>query len=140
MARIRRKVTRTGAKPKKKTKKIVLTDEQIAKRRAEDIALGEQLSKVKQYIVIAAGLPPYELEGDTLEDVSNWVGKLRTTKTNHTVQSCQFWVKYFFDPFKQREQWKSVRKLILDNHEELGLPNLPPVKYTGETKIQNQGW
>jgi len=140
MARIRRKVTRTGAKPKKKTKKIVLTDEQIAKRRAEDIALGEQLSRVKQYTVIAAGLPPYDLEGDTLEDVSSWVGKLRTTKTCHTVQSCQFWVKYFFDPFNQKEQWKAVRKLILDNHEELGLPNLPPVKYAGETKIENQGW
>ena len=140
MARIRRKVTRTGAKPKKKTKKIVLTDEQIAKRRAEDEALGEQLSRVKQYTVIAAGLPPYDLEGDTLEDVSSWVSKLRTTKTNHTVQSCQFWVKYFFDPFNQKEQWKSVRKLILDNHEELGLPNLPPAKYTGETKIENQGW
>ena len=140
MARIRRKITRTGAKPKKKTKKIVLTDEQIAKRRAEDIALGEQLSRVKQYTVVAAGLPPYDLEGDTLEDVSAWVGKLRTTKVNHTVQSCQFWVKYFFDPFEQKDQWVAVRKLILDNHETLGLPNLPPAKYTGETKIQNQGW
>lgn len=140
MARIRRKITRTGAKPKKKTKKIVLTDEQIAKRRAEDQALGEQLSRVKQYTVVAAGLPPYDLEGDTLEDVSAWVGKLRTTKVNHTVQSCQFWVKYFFDPFEQKDQWVAVRKLILDNHETLGLPNLPPAKYTGETKIQNQGW
>ena len=140
MARIRRKVTRTGAKPKKKTKKIVLTDEQIAKRRAEDLALGEQLSRVKQYTVVAAGLPPYDLEGDSLEDVSTWVGKLRTTKVNHTVQSCQFWVKYFFDPFKQKEQWVAVRKLILDNHEELGLPNLPPAKYTGDKKIENQGW
>ena len=139
MARIRRKVTKTGAH-KKKTKKIVLTDQQIAKRRADDAALGEQLSRVKQYTVIAAGLPPHDLEGDALEDVSNWVGKLRTTKTNHTVQSCQFWVKYFFDPFDQKEQWLAVRKLIVDNHETLGLPNLPPVKYKGETKVENQGW
>lgn len=140
MARIRRKVTRTGAKPKKKTKKIVLTDEQIAKRRAEDEALGEQLAKVKQYTVIAAGLPPYDLEGDTLEDISSWVKNLKTTDTNHTVQSCQFWVKYFFNPFDQKEQWKAVRKLIVDNHEVLGLPNLPPAKYKGETKVENQGW
>ena len=140
MARIRRKVTRTGAKPKKKTKKIVLTDEQIAKRRAEDKVLGEQLSKVKQYTVIAAGLPPYDLEGDTLEDIKKWIDKLNTTKVNHTVQSIQFWVKYFYDPFQQKEQWKAVRKLILDNHESLGIPNIPPAKYTGPTKIQNQGW
>ena len=140
MARIRRKVTRTGAKPKKKTKKIVLTDEQIAKRRAEDKVLGGQLSKVKQYTVIAAGLPPYDLEGDTLEDIKKWIDKLNTTKVNHTVQSIQFWVKYFYDPFQQKEQWKAVRKLILDNHESLGIPNIPPAKYTGPTKIQNQGW
>ena len=45
MARMRRKVTRTGTH-RKKTKKVVLTDQQIAKRRAEDAALGEQLKKV----------------------------------------------------------------------------------------------
>jgi hypothetical protein len=140
MARMaRRKVTRTGAH-KKKTKKIVLTDQEIAKRRAEDKALGEQLSRVKQYTVIAAGEPPHDLEGDTIEDVAEWIGKLKETKVNHTVQSCQFWVKYFFNPFDQKEQWKAVRKLIIDNHETLGLPNLPPVKYKDETKVENQGW
>ena len=140
MARMaRRKVTRTGAH-KKKTKKIVLTDQEIAKRRAEDKALGEQLSRVKQYTVIAAGEPPHDLEGDTTEDVAEWIGKLKETKVNHTVQSCQFWVKYFFNPFDQKEQWLAVRKLIVDNHETLGLPNLPPVKYKDETKVEKQGW
>ena len=139
MGKIRRKVTKTGAF-KKKTKKIELTDLQVAKRRAEDVALGERLSNIKQYTVIAAGEPPHDLEGDTLEDVSQWVGKLKKTKVNHTVQSCQFWVKYFFSPFDQKEQWKAVRKLIVDNCETLGIPNLPPVKYEGEAKIENQGW
>ena len=141
MARIRRKITRTGAKPSRKKKKIVvLSEQEIAKRRAEDRALGEQLSRQKQYTVIAAGIPPYDLEGDDLDSVKQWVAKLQKTKINHTVQSTQFWVKYFYDPFQQREQWLSVRKLILDNHESLGLPNLPPAKYTGEKKVQNQGW
>ena len=139
MGKIRRKVTKTGAF-KKKIKKIELTDLQIAKQRAEDQALGEQLSKIKQYTVIAAGEPPHDLEGDTLEDVAEWVSKLKKTKVNHTVQSCQFWVKYFFNPFDQKAQWKAVRALIVDNHEALGLPNLPPVKYTGEAKLENQGW
>ena len=139
MARMRRKVTRTGAH-RKKTKKVVLTDQQIAKRRAEDAALGEQLKKVTQYIVIAAGTPPHDLEGDDLESVKEWVSKLKSTGVKHTVQSCQFWVKYYFNPFDQKEQWKAVRKLIVDNHETLGLPNLPPVKYKGETKVENQGW
>jgi hypothetical protein len=134
MARIRRKVTRTGAKPTRKVKKIVLTDEEKEKRRAADIALGAQLSKIKQYTVVAAGTPPYDLEGDTLEDVSTWVGKLRNTKVNHTVQSCQFWVKYFFCPFDQKEQWKSVRSLIEENHEALGLPNIPRAKFD-ESKV-----
>jgi len=134
MARIRRKVTRTGAKPTRKVKKIILTDEEKDKRRAADIALGAQLSKIKQYTVVAAGTPPYDLEGDTLEDVSTWVGKLRNTKVNHTVQSCQFWVKYFFCPFDQKDQWKSVRGLIEENHEMLGLPNIPRAKFD-ESKV-----
>ena len=127
MARIRRKVTRTGTH-RKKTKKVVLTDQQIANRRAEDAALGEQLKKVTQYIVIAAGTPPHDLEGDDLESVKEWVSKLKSTGVNHTVQSCQFWVKYYYDPFLEKDLWRHVRKLILDNHEILGLPNLPPLK------------
>jgi hypothetical protein len=129
MGKIRRKVTRTGAKPTHKIKKIVLTDEQKDKRRAADIALGAQLSKVKQYTVVPAGLPPHDLEGDDMESISTWVSKLRNSKTNHTVQSCQFWVKYFFCPFDQKDQWKSVRGLIEDNHEMLGLPNIPRAKF-----------
>lgn len=129
MARIRRKVTRTGAKPTRKIKKIVLTDEQKEKRKAADIALGAQLSKVKQYTVVPAGLPPHDLEGDDIESISEWVGKLRNSKTNHTVQSCQFWVKYFFCPFDQKEQWKAVRQLIEDNHQSLGIPNIPRAKF-----------
>ena len=136
----RRKVTRTGAYRKKKKKVVVLSEQEIAKRRAEDRALGEQLSRQKQYTVIAAGTPPYDLEGEDLDSIKEWVKKLQTTKVNHTVQSCQFWVKYFFDPFQQKEQWIAVRKLILDNHEELGLTNLPPAKYTGPAKVENQGW
>lgn len=134
MARIRRKVTRTGAKPTHKVKKIVLTDEQKDNRRAADIALGAQLSKIKQYTVVPAGLPPYDLEGDDIESISEWVGKLRNSKTNHTVQSCQFWVKYFFCPFEQKDQWKSVRGLIEENHEMLGLPNIPRAKFD-ESKV-----
>ena len=139
MARMRRKVTRTGTH-RKKTKKVVLTDQQIAKRRAEDAALGEQLSKQKQYIVIAAGTPPYDLEGDDLESVKEWVGKLKTTKVNHTVQSVQFWVKYYYDPFLEKDMWRHVRQIIEDNCGVLGLPNLPRQKLKGETKVENQGW
>ena len=67
MARIRRKITRTGAKPTKKRKVITLTDEEKAKRRAEDEALARQLRSVKNWIVAPAGAPPYDLEGDDYE-------------------------------------------------------------------------
>tara|TARA_Y100000593_G_scaffold25286_1_gene50572 strand:- start:545 stop:967 length:423 start_codon:yes stop_codon:yes gene_type:complete len=140
MARMaRRKVTRTGAH-KKKTKKVVLTDQQIAKRRAEDRALGEQLSRQKQYIVIAAGAPPHDLEGDDLDSIKEWVDKLKSAGVNHTVQSVQFWVKYYYDPFLEKDMWRHVRQIIEDNHEVLGIPNLPRPKFKGEAKVENQGW
>ena len=128
MSVIKRKVTRTGAKPARKVKKIIMTDEQKEKRRAADVALGAQLSRVKQYTVTPAGLPPHDLEGDDLQSVSDWVSKIKNSKIHHTVQSCQFWVKYFFCPFEQKDQWNSVRSLIEDNHEMLGLPNIPRAK------------
>ncbi len=138
MARIRRKVVRTGAKPTRKTKKIILTDQEKAKRRAEDEALAKQLRNVKSYIIAPAGTPPYDLEGDDLESVRDWVNKIKSTD-NHSVQSCQYWVKYFYDPFQQKEQWKAVRALIKANHQEFGIPDIPPpnVKYE---KVKNQGW
>ena len=141
MARIRRKVTRTGAKPTRKTKKIILTDEQKAKRRAEDEALAKQLRNVKNWIVAPAGKPTFDLEGDDYDSVSDWVSKLKSNDA-HTVQSCQYWVKYFYDPFQQRDQWLAVRKLIEDNHEAFGIPNLPKPKFTPteEDKKTKIGW
>ena len=127
---VRRKVTRTGAKPKKKRKVIVLSDEEKAKRRAEDEALARQLRNVKNWIVAPSGAPPYELEGDDLDSVAEWVSKLKANDAGHTGQSCQYWVKYFFDPFQQKDQWKAVRKIIEDNHETFGIPNLPRPTYT----------
>jgi len=135
----RRKVTKTGAH-RKKTKKVVLTDQQIAKRKAEDAALGEQLQKVKSYVVIAAGAPPHDLEGDDLESITGWVSKLKKTGVNHTVQSCQFWVKYYYDPFQQREQWRAVREMIEQNHVMLDIPNLPRLKLPKVEEVVNQGW
>ena len=128
MARIRRKVTRTGAKPTRKQRKIVLTDEQKAKRRAEDEALAKQLKNITSYITTPAGTPPYDLEGDDLESIRDWVSKIKTTG-NHSVQSCQFWVKYFYDQFDQRDQWRAVRKVILDNHKDFGIPHFPMPKF-----------
>jgi len=137
MARMaKRKITRTAAYKKKK-KKVILTDQQRAKRRAEDAALGSQLSKIKRHIVIAAGLPPHDLENDDLESVKNWVRKLKSTEVNHSVQSCQFWVKYFYDPFLEKEKWLAVRKLILDNHEMLGLVNLPHKQYNKQGSTES---
>lgn len=141
MARIRRKITRTGAKPTRKVKKIILSDEEKAKRRAEDEALAAHLKNVTSWIIAPAGKPTYDLEGDDLESVRDWVSKLKASDA-HTVQSCQYWVKYFFDPFEQKEQWKSVRKIIADNYETFGIPNLPPAKYvpTKEDKRTRIGW
>ena len=141
MARIRRKVTRTGAKPSRKVKKIILSDEEKAKRKAQDEALATHLKSVTNWIIAPAGKPTYDLEGDDLESVKDWVSKLKAVDA-HTVQSCQYWVKYFFDPFEQKEQWKAVRKIIVDNHEAFGIPNLPPVKYvpTKEDKKSRIGW
>lgn len=142
MARIRRKITRTGAKPTKKTKKIVLTEQEKAKRRAEDEVLAKQLRNVKNWIVAPAGTPPYDLEGDDYDSIADWVSKLKKKDSAHTVQSCQYWVKYFFDPFQQKEQWKAVRKVIEDNYETFGIPNLPRPKYTPtkEDKKSRIGW
>tara|TARA_Y100000287_G_C14212901_1_gene351874 strand:+ start:733 stop:1164 length:432 start_codon:yes stop_codon:yes gene_type:complete len=142
MARIRRKITRTGAKPTKKRKVITLTDEEKAKRRAEDEALAKQLRSVKNWIVAPAGAPPHELEGDDYESVADWVKKLKNNDSGHTVQSCQYWVKYFFDPFQQKDQWKAVRGIIEEHHETFGIPNLPRATYTPtkEDKKNRIGW
>ena len=141
MARIRRKVTRTGAKPTRKVKKIILSDEEKAKRKAQDKVLATHLKSVTHWIIAPAGKPTYDLEGDDLESVQDWVSKLKASAP-HTVQSCQYWVKYFFDPFEQKEQWKAVKKIIADNHETFGIPNLPPAKYvpTKEDKKTRIGW
>ena len=141
MARIRRKVTRTGAKPSRKIKKIILSDEEKAKRKAQDVALATHLKSVTNWIIAPAGKPTHDLEGEDLDSVSTWVAKLKETAP-HTVQSCQYWVKYFFDPFEQKDQWKAVRKIISDNHELFGIPNLPPAKYvpTKDDKRKQVGW
>ena len=138
---VRRKVTRTGAKPTRKQRKVILSDEEKAKRRAEDEALARQLKNVVSYITTPAGLPPYDLEGDDYESIRNWVGQIKTTG-NHSVQSCQFWVKYFYDPFQQKDQWKSVRAMILENHEDFGVPNFPMPKYDPKTVDRSKmiGW
>ena len=137
---VRRKVTRTGAKPTRKQRKVVLTDEQKAKRRAEDEKLAEQLKNVTSYIVTPAGTPPYDLEGDDVESIRDWVEKIKTTG-HHSVQSCQYWVKYFYDPFRQKEQWRAVRKTIEDNFKEFGLPHFPPVyEKTKIDKSKMIGW
>lgn len=130
MPRIRRKVTRTGAKPRKRTRRVKktveLTDVQIARKRAEDMALAQRLRARVSHIIIPAGVPPSDLEGDDLESITNWVTDIKKTG-HHTVQSCQYWVKYFYDPSDrdQKPQWLEVRKKILDNHKQLGIPNIP---------------
>ena len=125
MGRIRRKVTRTGAKPRKRERKVVeLTDEQRARQRAADELLAQKLRNRISHIIVPAGAPPYDLEGDDLQSISDWIDRIKGTG-HHTVQSCQFWVKYFYDPFQQKQQWLDVRKKILDNHQEFGIPNIP---------------
>ena len=138
---VRRKVTRTGAKPTRKQRKVILSDEEKAKRRAEDERLAQQLRNVTSYITTPAGTPPYGLEGDDYESVKDWVSKIKTTG-NHSVQSCQYWVKYFYDPFQQKAQWKSVRAMILENHEDFGIPNFPMPKYDPKSVDRSKmiGW
>ena len=138
---VRRKVTRTGAKPTRKQRKVILSDEEKAKRRAEDERLAQQLRNVTSYITTPAGTPPYGLEGDDYESVKDWVSKIKTTG-NHSVQSCQYWVKYFYDPFQQKDQWKSVRAMILENHEDFGIPNFPMPKYDPKNVDRSKmiGW
>jgi hypothetical protein len=124
MARIRRKITKTGAQPRKRERKVVeLTDAQIEKKRREDEALAKQLSSVVHHIIAPAGIPPYDLEGDDLESIKAWVEQIKKTGP-HTVQSCQYWVKYFYDFATQKQQWQDVRQKILDNHLEWKLPNI----------------
>ena len=137
MARIRRKVTKTGTH-RKKQKKIVLTDEQRAKRREEDARLAQELKSITHYITTPAGLPPYELEGDDFESIRDWVSKLKTTGA-HTVQSCQFWVKYFYDPFNEKDQWRAVRNTIEEKHQDLGLPHFPAPKID-YAKVKQMTW
>lgn len=124
MARIRRKITKTGAQPRKRERKVVeLTDSQLEKQRRDDEALAKQLRSVVHHIVAPAGIPPYELEGDDIESIRTWVEQIKKTGP-HTVQSCQYWVKYFYDFATQKEQWRDVRQKILDNHVAWNLPNL----------------
>ena len=139
MPRIRRKVTRTGAKPRKRQRKVVeLTDEQRARQRAQDELLAQRLRNRVSHTIIPAGAPPYDLEGDDIESIGDWVSKIKRTG-NHTVQSCQYWVKYFYDPsnLDQKPQWLDVRKKILDNHKEFGIPNIPYNKAVEEDSSED---
>ena len=82
MGRIRRKVTRTGAKPRKKERKIVeLTDEQKARQRAKDELLAQKLRNRVSHIIIPAGTPPFDLEGDDLEAIGDWLQRSREQVT-----------------------------------------------------------
>ena len=137
MGRIRRKVVRTGAKPRKRERKVVeLTEQQRAKRRAEDELLAQRLRNRVSHIIIPAGAPPYDLEGDDVESIGDWVSKIKGTGA-HTVQSCQYWVKYFYDPSDrdQKPQWLDVRKKILDNHKDFGIPHLPYNKLSEQEEV-----
>ena len=139
MPRIRRKVTRTGAKPRKRQRKVVeLTDEQRARQRAQDELMAQRLRNRVSHTIIPAGAPPYDLEGDDIESIGNWVSKIKKTG-NHTVQSCQYWVKYFYDPsnLDQKPQWLDVRKKILDNHKQFGIPNIPYNKTAEEDSSED---
>ena len=139
MPRIRRKITRTGAKPRKRQRKVVeLTDEQRARQRAQDELMAQRLRNRVSHTIIPAGAPPYDLEGDDIESIGDWVSKIKKTG-NHTVQSCQYWVKYFYDPsnLDQKPQWLDVRKKILDNHKEFGIPNLPYNKTAEEDSSED---
>ena len=111
-------VIETASKPN------VLSEEQKQKKREEDARLAQSLKNVTHYITTPAGLPPYDLEGEDYESVRDWVSKIKTTG-NHTVQSCQFWVKYFYDPFQEKEKWRAVRNLIEERHSDLSLPHFP---------------
>ena len=137
MARIRRKVTRTGTH-RKKQKKIVLTDAQRAKRKEEDARMAQELKGVPHYITTPAGSPPYDLEGEDLDSIREWVTKLKTTG-QHTVQSCQYWVRYFYDPFLEKEKYRAVRNLLEENHQDLGLAHFPIPKFVGE-KPKKMKW
>lgn len=125
MPKIRRKLTQTGAKPSRKTRKVILTDEQKAKRKEEDQKLAESLKNVTSYIIAPAGKPPYDLEGTDMQSIEDWVSKIKGTG-NHTVQSCQYWVRYFYDMSNPdtKKQYKEVCAKILINHTELGIPNM----------------
>tara|TARA_X000000950_G_scaffold61995_1_gene75633 strand:+ start:2249 stop:2686 length:438 start_codon:yes stop_codon:yes gene_type:complete len=142
MPRIRRKVTRTGAKPRKRERKVrkvvELTEEQQARKRAQEELLAQRLRNRVSHTIIPAGVPPYDLEGDDLESIRDWVAKIKSTG-NHTVQSCQYWVKYFYDPSDrdQKPQWIDVRKKILDNHKDFGIPNLPYNKSAEEDSSED---
>lgn len=144
MPRIRRKVTRTGAKPRKRERRVrktkELTEAQIARRRAEDELMAQRLKNRVSHIIIPAGIPPYDLEGDDIEAIGDWVAKIKGTGA-HTVQSCQYWVKYFYDPSDrdQKPQWLDVRKKILDNHKELGIPNFPPNYGNSDDSEESEG-
>lgn len=142
MSRVRRKVTRTGAKPRKRQRRVrkvvELTDEQKHRQRAQDEALAQRLRNRVHHIIAPAGLPSHDLEGDDLESISTWVASLKKTGA-HTVQSCQFWVKYFYDPFEQKQQWLDVRKKILDNHQDFGIPNLPYGSYKEDNSEESEG-
>lgn len=127
MPKIRRKLTRTGAKPSKRTRKVILSDEQKAKRKQDDQALADKLNNITSWIVAPAGKPPYDLEGNDYDSVRDWVLKIRQLG-NHTVQSCTYWVRYFYDINFQREDYNKVKQIIKENASDFGLRDLSNVK------------
>lgn len=141
MARIRRKVAKTGAQPRKRERKIKLkveeTSEDSEKKLAQDQELSRQLSKIIQYTVIPAGVPPYDLEGDDIVSIKDWIQQIKSTG-NHTVQSCQYWVSYFYDPSSQRDKWKTIRKIIEDNQKDFGLLSIPFSKEIASVKKKDK--
>ena len=120
MPKIKRKITRTGAKPTRKTRKVILSDEQKVKRREEDQAMADRLNNITTWIIAPAGKPPYDLEGNDYDSVRDWVLKIKELG-NHTVQSCSYWVRYFYDMNMQKEDYKKVTQIIKENAKDFGV-------------------
>ena len=120
MARRKKKIVRTDKTYKRKKRKVILTEE-VPKTETES---QEQEAQPTEWIVAPAGPCPAILEGLDDDSIMSWVMKIKMTG-NHTVQSCCYWIRDFYDI--HGEEHRLVRDWIVHNSSWLHLPYMPPI-------------
>ena len=96
------------------------TKEQIRDEAKSQMNSPQNNFKSTTWIIAPSGKCPVFLDGNSPEEIDQWVEKVKKTG-NHTVQSICYWVRDFYESFSQEN--KDIRKYIEDNSSKYNLRN-----------------